>query len=202
MGEFSRVRILTVGVALATLAAVEPPPETPPAPPAAATGKGGAPAATQPAAPHPMAEFSLKDLAGTTFDSQELRGKVVLLDLWATWCGPCVAAAPLLDQAYHDLKPRGLEMIGIAVPPKASPEEVQAAADRIGITYPVAIWNAELAERIQGLRAVPTYILIAPDWTIAKLWVGATPPGQIRREIERLLPPPRAAAATAAGGAQ
>jgi len=145
-----------------------------------------------------MAEFSIKDLAGNTFDSQQLRGKVVLIDLWATWCGPCAAAAPLLDQAYRDLKAKGVEFIGIAVPPKASPEEVRAAARRIGMNYPVAIWNPQLAERIQGVHAVPTYILIAPDWTIHKLWVGATPPGQIRREIERLLAAPTSAPAAAA----
>jgi thiol-disulfide isomerase/thioredoxin len=145
-----------------------------------------------------MAEFSITDLDGNALDSQQLRGKVVLIDLWATWCGPCAVAAPMLDQAYRDLKSKGLVMIGIAVPPKASPEEVQAAARRIGISYPVAIWNQQLAERIQGLRAVPTYILVAPDWTIHKLWVGATPPGQIRHEIERLLAAPAAAPATAA----
>jgi len=189
-------RVHPLALALAFAAAAQAPPPAPPS--AAVAGEPHAAPDPAPAAPYPMAEFSITDLAGNTLDSQQLRGKVVLIDLWATWCGPCAAAGPMLDQAYRDLKGKGLEMIGIAVPPKASPEEVQAAAKRIGITYPVAIWNQHLAERIQGLRAVPTYILIAPDWTIHKLWVGATPPGQIRREIERLLAAPAAAPAAAA----
>jgi thiol-disulfide isomerase/thioredoxin len=190
---------LALAIALAA-AAEAPPAPTPPTDPSAPVEGAPAPEPDPKAtAPYPMPEFSITDLGGNTLDSQKLRGKVVLIDIWATWCGPCVAAGPLLDQAYRDLKGKGLEMIGIAVPPKSSPDEVQAAARRIGITYPVAVWNQHLAERIQGLRAVPTYILIAPDWTIHKLWVGATPPGQIRREIERLLaaPAPTAAAAAA-----
>jgi len=191
MGDHSRVHCLTLLMAIASVAATEAPPSPAvPAPPPAAADPA-------PVAPYPMAEFSIKDLGGNTLDSQQLRGKVVLIDLWATWCGPCVAATPLLDEAYSDLKEKGLVMIGIAVPPKASPEEVLATARRIGMNYPVAIWNEHLAERIQGLRAVPTYILIAPDWTIHKLWVGATPPGQIRREIERLLAAPAATPAAA-----
>ena len=199
MRALRRVRSLALALAFTAAAAAEsPPPAAPPAPPPPAEGSPHAAPDAPPAAPYPMAEFSITDLAGNTFDSQKLRGKVVLIDLWATWCGPCAAAGPQLDQAYRDLKGKGLEMIGIAVPPKASPAEVQEAARRIGITYPVALWNQHLAERIQGLRAVPTYILVAPDWTIHKLWVGATPPGQIRREIERLLAAPAAAPTTAA----
>jgi thiol-disulfide isomerase/thioredoxin len=148
--------------------------------------EGPEPGAPEAAELPPMPEFRVAALDGRTLDSRDLRGQVVLLDLWATWCGPCLWAAPQLDRIYGDFKDRGVEMIGIAVD-SGSAQEVAKAAKAYGMTYPVTLWSEELAEKIQNLRALPTYILIAPDWTVHRTWVGPVSPKVLRREIESLL---------------
>lgn len=185
-----RLRLAASGLLLAAILvpsawALDPPgiPPPPPAPPQSEPLPADGEAAPK---IYPMAEFAVDDLSGGRLDSKELRGKVVLIDIWATWCGPCVAAGAEIDRIYKDLRGRGVEVMGIAVD-SGTKEKVAAAAKRFGMTYPIALWNQELAQRILGLQAVPTYILVRPDWTVHKLWVGATPPGLMRREIEKLL---------------
>lgn len=136
---------------------------------------------------YPMPDFKVTSLDGLEIDTTKLHGRVVLLDIWATWCGPCIASAPALDKMFDELKGRGLEMFGVAVQ-SGDAKEVREAARKIGITYPVILWNKELAEKIQGIQSVPTYILINKEWNVEKLFVGATPPALIRRHVERLLP--------------
>ena len=136
---------------------------------------------------YPMPDFKATSLDGKEIDTTKLHGSVVLLDIWATWCAPCIASAPALDQMYEQLRGKGLEMVGIAVQ-SGSAEEVRKSAREIGISYPVILWNKELAEKIKGIQSVPTYILVNRDWNVEKLFIGATSPGLIRRHVERLLP--------------
>src|SRR5262249_25407970 len=67
--------------------------------------------------------FTLKDLDGNPTDFQGLKGKVVLLDFWASWCGPCVAELPHIEQIHRDFKDKGLTVLGI------NDEEVQVARE-------------------------------------------------------------------------
>jgi thiol-disulfide isomerase/thioredoxin len=135
---------------------------------------------------YPMPDFSVESLDGKRVDSEDLKGQVVLLDIWATWCRPCLASAPELDRIYQDYREDGLKMFGIAVQ-SGSEEKVKATAKKFGMSYPIVMWNEHLAERIQGIQSVPTYILIAQDWTVAQLYVGATPIAKIRKDVEKLL---------------
>jgi thiol-disulfide isomerase/thioredoxin len=134
-----------------------------------------------------LPDFRVRTLDGEWFDSASGRDGALLIDFWATWCAPCLAVAPAMDRLYRDFRVRGLRMIGIAVD-SGTAEEVARAAGENEMSYPQALWNQDLAERIQGLQAVPTYILVRPDGTIARLWIGATSPLLIRRELEALLP--------------
>jgi hypothetical protein len=87
---------------------------------------------------------------------------------------------------YQDLRGQGLEMLGIAVQSGAA-EKVKAAASKLGMTYPVILWDQELAKKIKGIEAVPTYIVIDHDWQVEKIFVGATAPGAIRESVVRAL---------------
>jgi len=133
-----------------------------------------------------MPDFQAQTLDGHQVDTREMHGQVVLLDLWAVWCGPCIQSAPALDRMYRDLHDQGLEMLGIAVQ-SGTAEKVKAAARKLGITYPVILWNQDLAKKIKGIEAVPTYILINQDWQVEKIFVGATAPGVIREHVESAL---------------
>ncbi len=133
-----------------------------------------------------MPDFKAQALDGRQVDTKKLHGQVVLLDIWAVWCAPCIQAAPALDRMYKDLRGQGLEMVGIAVQSGAA-EKVKAAASKLGMTYPVVLWDQELAKKIKGIEAVPTYILINHDWQVEKVFVGATAPGVIRDRVVRAL---------------
>src|SRR5262245_8328230 len=125
-----------------------PPSPAPPPPPSDAPPS---PAPDPDAKVYPMPEFAVDDLQGGRLDSKQLRGKVVLIDIWATWCGPCVAAGKEIDRIHRDFRERGVQVMGIAVDSGAKDKVVQAAK-RFGMTYPIALWNEDLAEKIKGLR--------------------------------------------------
>jgi thiol-disulfide isomerase/thioredoxin len=138
------------------------------------------------AAPYAMPDFKAEALDGRQVDTKELHGQVVLVDIWAVWCAPCIQAAPALDRMYRDLRGQGLEMVGIAVQ-SGTAEKVKAAASKLGMTYPVVLWDQELAQKIKGIEAVPTYILIDHNWQVERVFVGATAPGVIRDSVVRAL---------------
>jgi thiol-disulfide isomerase/thioredoxin len=135
---------------------------------------------------YPMPDFQATALDGQAVDTRKLHGKVFVVDIWATWCGPCIESAPELDRMYLDLRRKGLEMLGIAVQ-SGTAEKVRAAAKKMGMSYPVVLWNKDLASKIEGITAVPTYIVVNQDWNVEKLFMGSTPPHRIRRQVEQLL---------------
>jgi thiol-disulfide isomerase/thioredoxin len=94
---------------------------------------------------------------GTQIDAAKLRGKVVLIDFWASWCGPCMADAPAVVAAYNKLRERGFEIIGVSLDnDKAA---MEAAIKSAGMNWPQAFdgkgWQAEIAQRF-GVRAIPS----------------------------------------------
>jgi thiol-disulfide isomerase/thioredoxin len=114
---------------------------------------------SQMSAGYPMApEFSLADLNGRNLSLSDYRGKVILLDFWATWCAPCQAEIPRFVEWQSQYGERGLQVIGISVDDIPGP--VKAFYHRLGVNYPVALGNAKVAEDNGGILGLPINLVI------------------------------------------
>jgi thiol-disulfide isomerase/thioredoxin len=102
--------------------------------------------------------LALKTLAGDHVDLARLRGRVVLVNFWATWCAPCVEEMPALARLRQRLAPRGFEVI--AVNQGEMPQRVNAFVSRTGLDLPILMDRDKEAARAWRVRALPTTFLV------------------------------------------
>ena len=137
-------------------------------------------------AKHPLApEFSLPDLTGQTLDLSAYRGKVVLLDFWATWCDPCREEIPHFVELQAKYRDQGLQIISISM--DDGPEPVRGFYQRFHMNYPVAMGNAKIGELYGGVLGLPIAFLIDRNGRIEAKHIGATDVSVFEREIKALL---------------
>jgi thiol-disulfide isomerase/thioredoxin len=135
---------------------------------------------------HPIApEFSLPALTGQTLDLSAYRGKVVLLDFWATWCDPCRDKIPHLVELQNKYRDQGLQIIGVSMDDESAP--VREFYQRFNMNYPVAMGNAKTGELYGGVLGLPIAFLIGRDGRIEAKHIGATDISVFEREIKTLL---------------
>jgi cytochrome c biogenesis protein CcmG/thiol:disulfide interchange protein DsbE len=144
-------------------------------------GLGGAASTEHPPAPN----FSLPDLAGQKVDLSSYRGKVVLLDFWATWCDPCREEIPHFVQLQDKYGNRGLQIIGVSM--DDGPEPVREFAQRFKMNYPVVMGNAKTGELYGGVLGLPIAFLITRDGRISAKHIGATDISVLENEVVNLL---------------
>ncbi|MGD2084153.1 MAG: TlpA disulfide reductase family protein [Chromatiales bacterium] len=141
--------------------------------------------ATGPQGPAPDVSFQLID--GRKLEMRGLEGRPVLVTFWSTTCGLCIKEMPDLVRLYEQLGPRGMEIVGVAMP-YDRPDRVVAMARRKGLNYPVAIdVQGEVTRAFGEIRGTPTSFLIAPDGTILFRRLGPIDPGHLRKQVERML---------------
>jgi cytochrome c biogenesis protein CcmG/thiol:disulfide interchange protein DsbE len=139
-----------------------------------ATGQGVAPL------------FALKDLEGNTVRLKDLRGKVVLLNFFATWCGPCrqeISDLVGLDKKFHS---KGLQVIGISLDMEGA-AVLHPFVRRYGITYPVVLGDRQVVLDYGGIRGIPTSFLIDRNGMVIKHFVGFQPGQVIEAAVVELL---------------
>lgn len=122
---------------------------------------------TKKKAPH----FSLKTSEGATIDLKKLKGKLVLVNFWATWCGPCRAEIPAFVDVYEQYKDKGLEIVGISVDDDGW-TEVKPFVERYKINYPVVIDNGSVARAYGNVSAIPTTFLVDKDGNLVDRHIG------------------------------
>lgn len=121
----------------------------------------------------PAPTFKMTDLNGKTVTNESLKGKVVLIDFWATWCGPCKKAAPSLQALHEKYGKDGLVVIG-ANTFERTEDKVAPAREykkEHGYGYLFTVNNDDLA-RSWGVRGIPTMIVIGRDGVVQKVQVG------------------------------
>jgi cytochrome c biogenesis protein CcmG/thiol:disulfide interchange protein DsbE len=134
----------------------------------------------------PMApDFTLTSLSGQSIDLKNYRGKVVLLDFWATWCGPCRIEIPGFEDLERKYGPDGLQIIGVSM--DDSPDPVRQFYQQLNMNYPVVMGSDKVGEMYGGIFGLPTSFLIGRDGRIYAKHVGATDEGVFAREIQELL---------------
>ena len=156
-------------------------------------------------------DFALLTTKGDTLQLSSLRGRVVLLNLWATWCAPCLKEMPDLNELHAELNPLGLTVVGLAVDGGAGEADgsstpvfrglpgktddrrtIDRFVDRLGVTYPVVYGSNAAAMAVLGGNAMPilpTTLIIDPEGRIADRIVGTVPIEETRRSLLTLLQP-------------
>jgi peroxiredoxin len=115
-------------------------------------------------------EFALQTLEGRPLESSSLRGKVVVLNFWATWCGPCKEEMPALQRLKQHFKTEEFELLAITTDPQR--EAIKGFVQSLGLAFPVLLDEAKDVSATFGVRGLPTTVLIGKDGRVLARAVG------------------------------
>jgi len=168
----------------------------------AATISGATPS---PAARAESFDFSAPDLRGHMFSMMHWRGHPIVIDFWATWCGPCRRQVPELEKLLQKYsQSAGLVIVGVACDSvrDGTSGDIEGFVREFGISYPILVGNEELVDSL-GVEAIPTTYFVDANGQVVDRIIGAGHPGELSREVEALLAhrgPAPAAPQTPSGG--
>jgi thiol-disulfide isomerase/thioredoxin len=131
--------------------------------------------------------FTLKDMNGQTVRLADFRGKVVLLDFWATWCAPCKVEIPWFEEFQTKYGKQGLQVVGVSVDDSA--EKLQAYARVMKMNYPVLVGlnHDDLQDTYGPMLGLPTSIMISRDAKVCSKHMGLDSKNKFEDEIKSLL---------------
>ena len=138
---------------------------------------------------HDAPEFTLKDADGKVVHLADYRGKVVLLDFFATWCGPCKIEIPWFTEMERKNKDKGFAVLGVSMDDEGW-EVVKPFLAELNVNYRVVIGNDATAQLYGGVDALPTTFLIDQAGKIAAVHVGLASKKDFEDGIQQLLQPP------------
>lgn len=124
----------------------------------------------------PVPAYAAVDLAGDTLALADLRGEVVVLNLWATWCHPCREEMPALQRLHETYGDRGLRILGVSIDGRSSAELIPGFLEEVGVTFPILRDPEERVVRAFTTMGVPETFLIGRDGTLLHRWIGAFDP--------------------------
>jgi thiol-disulfide isomerase/thioredoxin len=116
----------------------------------------------------------------------DLRGKVVVLDFWATWCAPCRAEAPVVERLSERWKDQGVVVVGVNqdAPNEGDP---RAYAQANGLTYPIVHDPSTSVARSYGVSGLPTLVIVSPAGRVSAIRTGYTDEAELERLVRRAL---------------
>ncbi|MCH8873924.1 TlpA family protein disulfide reductase [candidate division KSB1 bacterium] len=116
-------------------------------------------------------QFVVQTLDGKDFDSSQLKGRVLVVDFWATWCQPCIQEMPGYNTLYKKFKSEKFEMLGVTLA-SGDANAVKNFIRNLEIDYPIYMGNDKVGADFGGIMAFPTTFVIDQDWNIVKKYVG------------------------------
>jgi len=133
-------------------------------------------------------DFTLTDLNGKKLSLSDYKGKVVLLDFWATWCSPCREEIPHFVEMQNKYGSQGLQVLGISMDDDVKP--VQKFYQQYNLNYPVALGDDKLADRFGGVLGLPVNFVIDRQGRIYAKHLGATESSVFDEDVSKLLSQP------------
>jgi DsbE subfamily thiol:disulfide oxidoreductase len=136
----------------------------------------------------PAPSWELQDANGKTIHSSDFKGKVVILDFWATWCPPCKAEIPGFIALQNEYGKKGLAVVGISVD-EGGAAVVKQFAQQSGMNYPVVLADEKTPRAFGGIEAIPTTFIIDREGRIVTKHLGFTEKEEFEKELKPLLNP-------------
>ena len=133
----------------------------------------------------PAPDFSLQVFGGESVRLSDLKGKVVMIDFWSSWCVPCRREAPSLAQVYREYKGERVEFIGISIWDRV--DDALDYVQRFGITYPTGLDTEGKILVDYGVRGIPEKFFIDPQGNIVRKFIGPSSAGDLRDILDELL---------------
>jgi cytochrome c biogenesis protein CcmG/thiol:disulfide interchange protein DsbE len=131
-------------------------------------------------------DFSLQDANGKTLKLSEFKGKVVLVDFWATWCGPCKIEIPWFIEFQRKYKDRGFSVIGVSMDENGW-QVVKPFLEELKVNYPVVLGTEEISAAYGGVEVLPTTFIIDKQGRIVATHQGLVSKDEMEKTIEDLL---------------
>lgn len=134
----------------------------------------------------PAPDFTLESLDGKSMRLSDFRGKAVLLNFWATWCGPCKIEMPWFVELQKEYGPEGFQIVGVAMD-DSSKEDIAKFAQEMGVNYPVLLGKEAVGEAYGGVPALPESFFIGRDGKIVDKIIGLRGRAEIEDSIKKAL---------------
>lgn len=135
----------------------------------------------------PAPAFTLTDVNGREVSLGQFKGHPVIVNFWATWCGPCKLEMPWFQEFSEKYKPQGLVVLGLAQDDGASRGDISSAAKKIGVSYPILMPDEKVSKAYGGVDYLPETFYVARSGKVVSVAAGAPTKDQMEAEIQKTI---------------